>query len=332
MLPIANDRDWVFPALVFVAIQYSIALALSVRLGFPHIPPLFGYFVIGLLVTVAGGVILMLRSMWRLIVAGEQRPAAALLAQLRAGRSRIFIAVIGIQLVVLQIGSLTWLKSMMPLVMPFWADPMLANLDHAIFGTDPWRLLMWLRPVEPLIDYVYALWFPIKSLVMAAILVSPPSFRKSRAALAYFLTIGIFGVLGQFAFSSAGPLFYEIAGFGHRFADLPLTPVVQSARTYLWNNYLTGGDGIASGISAMPSIHVALALWIVFSLRSVFPRLAVLGWTFFAFIAVGSVYLGWHYAVDGIAGALAALVSWKLAGFLLERRHASTPPVVAARA
>jgi membrane-associated phospholipid phosphatase len=329
---VARDGDWVFPAFIFVAFQYGVALLLSIRLGFPHIPPLLGYFVIGMLLTVAGGVILMLRSMWRLMIAGERRPAVALLAQFRANGSRILVAILGIQLVVLQIGSLTWLKSMMPLVVPFWADPMLADLDHAIFGTDPWRLLMWLRPIGPLVDYVYALWFPIKSLVMAAILVSPPSFRKSRAALAYFLTIGIFGVLGQFAFSSAGPLFYEIAGFGHRFADLPLTPVVQSARAYLWNNYLTGGDGIASGISAMPSIHVALALWIVFSLRSVFPRLAVLGWTFFAFIAVGSVYLGWHYAVDGMAGALAALVSWKIAGSLLERRGASAPSVAAASA
>ena len=317
---VARDSDWVFPALIFVSFQYAVALFLSVRLGFPHVPPLFGYFIIGMLVTVAGAVILMLRSMWYLMLDGQRRPAVALLSQFRANRARILVGILGIQLVVLQVGSLTWLKSMMPLVVPFWADPMLADLDHAIFGTDPWKLLLWLKPAEPLIDYVYALWFPIKSLVMAGILISPPSFRKSRAVLAYFFTIGIFGVLGQYAFSSAGPLFYEIAGFGNRFADLPLTPVVQTARSYLWNNYVTGGDGIGAGISAMPSIHVALAAWIALSLRSVYPRVAILGWTFFAFIMVGSVYLGWHYAVDGIAGTLAALVSWKLAGVVIERR------------
>ena len=324
-----RDSDWVIPALVFVAFQYPLAFALSMRLGFPHVPPIFGYFVIGLVVTVAGGVILMLRSMWHLVRAGEQHPAAVLLAQLRANRSRILVGMLGIQLVVLQVGSLTWLKSMMPLVVPFWADPMLADLDQAIFGTDPWRLLMWMKPAEPLIDYVYALWFPAKSLVMFSILVSPPGFRKSRAALAYFFTIGLFGVIGQYAFSSAGPLFYEIAGFGSRFADMPLTPVVQSARAYLWNVYLTGGDNIGAGISAMPSIHVALAAWIAFSVRSVFPRLAILGWTFFGFILVGSVYLGWHYAVDGIAGTLAAVVSWKLAEVVV-RARARTEPMPAA--
>jgi membrane-associated phospholipid phosphatase len=324
-----RDSDWVLPALVFVAFQYAVALTLSARLGFPHVPPLFGYFLVGMVVTVAGGVFLMLRSMWHLMAAGEQRPASALLTQLAANKSRILIGILGIQLVVLQIGSLTWLKSMMPLVVPFWADPMLADLDKAIFGTDPWRLLLWLKPAEPLIDHVYALWFPAKSLVMAAILISPPGFRKSRAALAYFFTVGLFGVLGQYAFSSAGPLFYEMAGFGTRFADMPLTPVVQTARAYLWNTYLTGGEAIGSGISAMPSVHVALAAWIALSLRSVFPRMAILGWTFFGFIMVGSVYLGWHYAVDGIAGTLAAAVSWKLAGIVVKgRARAGQGPVV----
>jgi hypothetical protein len=311
------DEDWVIPAVVFVGSQYAIALTLSAALGFPHIPPLLGYVTIGALVTVAGGVWLLLRTLWRLYRAGIDHPAREIATLVRRNQGRLAIGILGIQLVVLQMGSLTWLKTLMPLLVPFWADPYLANLDASIFGSDPWRLLTpALDPIGPFIDAVYAAWFPVKSFVVAALLISLPSFNKSRAALAYFFTVGIFGVLGQYAVSSAGPLFYGMAGFGTRFADLEshLTPAVKVTRAYLWDSYVTGGDRIATGISAMPSIHVALAAWVALTLQSSFPRLAVLGWAFFTTILVGSVYLGWHYAADGIAGAGAALVAWGLAG------------------
>lgn len=34
-------------------------------------------------------------------------------------------------------------------------------------------------------------------------------------------------------------------------------------------------------------------------------------------IVFGSVYLGWHYAIDGIAGAAIALVAWNAAQIML---------------
>jgi hypothetical protein len=314
------DEDWVIPAAMFVGVQYAIALSLSVALGFPHIPPLLGYVTIGAMVTVCGGVWLLLRTLWRLYRSGIDHPAREIAALIASHQRRLAIAILGIQLVVLQMGSLTWLKTLMPLVVPFWADAYLANLDAVIFGTDPWRLLTpALDPIGPFIDAVYAAWFPIKSFVVAALLISLPSFSKSRAALAYFYTVGIFGVLGQYAFSSAGPLFYEMAGFGDRFADLEghLTPAVKATRAYLWQSYVTGGDRIGTGISAMPSIHVALATWVALTLRCASPRAAILGWAFLITILVGSVYLGWHYAVDGIAGVAAAAVSWALADWTI---------------
>ena len=311
------DEDWVIPAAMFVGVQYAIALSLSVALGFPHIPPLLGYVTIGAMVTVGGGVWLLLRTLWRLYRSGIDHPAREIAALIASHQRRLAIAILGIQLVVLQMGSLTWLKTLMPLVVPFWADAYLANLDAVIFGTDPWRLLTpALDPIGPFIDAVYAAWFPIKSFVVAALLISLPSFSKSRAALAYFYTVGIFGVLGQFALSSAGPLFYEMAGFGTRFADLEthLTPAVKAARAYLWQSYVTGGDKIGTGISAMPSMHVALAAWVALTLGSAFPRAAPFGWAFLGTILVGSVYLGWHYASDGVAGVAAAFAAWMLAG------------------
>jgi hypothetical protein len=36
-------------------------------------------------------------------------------------------------------------------------------------------------------------------------------------------------------------------------------------------------------------------------------------------ILVGSVHLGWHYAVDGYAGIAGALILWWIAGAALRR-------------
>lgn len=315
------DEDWVFPATLFVAVQYVLALGLSAALGFPATPPIVGYLAVGSVVILAGAIVMLGRAIWSLTNAGEPHPIPALANKFRKNRRELFIAALGIQLVVLQVGSLTWLKSMMPLVVPFWADPMLADLDQALFGTDPWKLLVPLDPIAPAIDTVYAMWFPIKSYVMAALLISLPSYRKSRAILSYFYTIGLFGVLGQFALSSAGPLFYDLAGFGSRFADLEphLAPLVKVGRAYLWASYTEGSETFGSGISAMPSIHVALAAWVGIVAQTTYRPLAFLGWTFYAFILVGSVYLGWHYAIDGIAGTIAALVAWRLSEMTLRK-------------
>jgi membrane-associated phospholipid phosphatase len=230
------------------------------------------------------------------------------------------LMVYGCILVGQQFATLTWLKSMLPLAVPFWADPYLASFDRMLFlGNDPWRLLHPLPKVaEELVDAVYLSWFPIKAYTLVALLALPPNRIKSRALMAYFLTIGLFGVLGQYALSSAGPIFYGKLGLGNEFDDLHMTAAVLTERDYLWSVYLNRHVSFGAGISAMPSVHVALSCWLALTLRSIWPRLAVVGWSFFATIVFGSIYLGWHYAADGIAGTACALAAWKLSKLALE--------------
>ena len=42
-------------------------------------------------------------------------------------------------------------------------------------------------------------------------------------------------------------------------------------------------------------------------------------WTFAAAMLLGSVVLGWHYAVDGYAGIVMSVLVWKTVGFGLPR-------------
>ena len=69
----------------------------------------------------------------------------------------------------------------------------------------------------------------------------------------------------------------------------------------------------------MPSMHVATSVLLaLFGWRH--SRQAGIALTVYAaLIMVGSVHLGWHYALDGYVGGLGALVVWWLVGRLLGR-------------
>ena len=116
-------------------------------------------------------------------------------------------------------------------------------------------------------------------------------------------------------------------GPAYFFEDLPqrlwaIFPAAAQGQAALYANYtavkgLAGGEETLIvphfGIAAMPSLHVGVQLFLYFwsvyaksRLRPVFLAMALL--TF-----VGSVATGWHYVVDGLAGALVAAVAFCLA-------------------
>jgi hypothetical protein len=58
-------------------------------------------------------------------------------------------------------------------------------------------------------------------------------------------------------------------------------------------------------------MHVTLTCWLALVLNK--TRFAALGWTYLGLIWIGSILLGWHWGLGGIAGGLGMLVLWKLA-------------------
>ena len=75
-------------------------------------------------------------------------------------------------------------------------------------------------------------------------------------------------------------------------------------------SFASGRPGFVAGISAMPSLHVAISLWIWLAARSLSPRLAPLALAYFALVWLASVQLGWHYVADGLVGALGMGAIW----------------------
>lgn len=313
--PKIGDRQWIVPAAILVFCQYFAALSLSRAIGFGGRPPILSYVTICFLLSLAAGIVILLAKVWRLWREKEERPIA------RLGRETDFGAVacyfIGFQLVALQIGALTWLKQMLPWAIPFWADPALASFDRAIFGSDAWRLVP--EALVPALDRIYMTWIPSKTIPLIAILCLRPSMTKAHAMLAYFFILGLMGVSGQYLLSSGGPVFYDRLVGGNEFADLIArinshAPIASGTSNYLWNAYIFHAQRLGTGISAMPSIHVATTTWIALSLSAFIPKLRWVAWTYWLAIFVSSFALGWHYFSDSVVGTAGAVICWIVAG------------------
>lgn len=223
------------------------------------------------------------------------------------------------------------LKFAIPAEIPFWLDTPLAQAERFAFGVDPWllfdRVLGW--ATVP-IDRLYGTWLPVQSLVLFTLMLEPPSPAKSRALVAYSLAWFVLGVAAAALFSSAGPIFYDRLFGGREFALLGDTLRSRGAwiaiaeSDTMWSAMTNDRPGLVAGISAMPSLHVAITFWIFLAARTMTPRLAWVALVYFAFIWLASVQLGWHYFSDGLFGALGMLGIWWIVG-AFERRWGTMP-------
>lgn len=277
-------------------------------------------------------ILLFWRFGWMIVKVRPRRPIAWFATDLREillDRDRIFTGIFAFLAMCLFAGSFTVCKDLIPLINPFSWDPTFAWLDRALHGgTDPWHLLFHLTgtpAITTAINAAYHLW-----LMLAYFLIFVACFNVSRHdkhrhyLVADVLCWVIGGNILATLFSSVGPVYYEAFGYGADFVPLmdtlrafnEVSPVwALDLQVMLLDGYMN--DGPVRGISAMPSMHVASTVTMTlyaFSVSRVF------GWImtgFAALILVGSVQLGWHYAIDGYFSIALSLACWALARRLL---------------
>jgi hypothetical protein len=258
----------------------------------------------------------------RLLISGEADPTGKVIAKARSFVEPQLLVdkVLPILLVFSFLGAFTQMKALIPVVHPFSWDIRLSEADRLIFGTDPWRLTH--AVISPfatkIIDAIYLTWFPIFTTVIVYHSVFAAPDKKRRFFLTFYGTWIILGVFAATFFSSAGPCFLNLIGSAasqHYIGLCPTDAASQNVMDYLANTYVTGKLGLGTGISAMPSLHVAVAFMYFLVAQKLVTK--ALSACYALLIFIGSVHLGWHYAVDGLAGALGAL-----AIYLMTRRRA----------
>ena len=243
---------------------------------------------------------------------------------------RIISAVPILLLLTIFFSSFTSAKNLIPIMNPFYLDPALADFEKWLhFGKQPWE---WLQPVVGValvtsaISFTYKTWFIAKfsTCFWLAFSLERPQLR-AQFFISFVLCWIFIGTIMATLLSSAGPVY-----FGGIYPDLPnpfaslvqylreadhLYPVFDlTAIDYLWDSYVERKTRLFSGISAMPSMHVSLACLFALLGRRVNRTLGVLLFVYFVLILIGSVHLGWHYAVDGYAAVIMTCSIWWLSG------------------
>ncbi len=271
-----------------------------------------------------------------LIIRGVLLFPRAPLAGLVDGARRLRFKHFGMMALIIGfLSAFTTFKLSIPSVAPFFADPYIAAFDLWLHGDDPWKYARMLPAGTSIImDFIYSkLWFGVAlcSLIHAALLRPAPEFK--RLIMATLLTYIVLGVILATAFSSVGPIFYDRFYAEPRFAEFtamlaadPYATQQKFYMEYLYSAATTNTALIGSGISAMPSIHVGVAVTVAWYMTSQGRLSMIAGWTFAGTILFGSVYTGWHYAADGYLSAIAATLFWWIAsrrytlGLMLWRR------------
>jgi hypothetical protein len=125
-------------------------------------------------------------------------------------------------------------------------------------------------------------------------------------------------------FMSAGPTYFdEVTGDLIRFKPLSDHLAAHSGaflsafdiQNGLWLIHERGMAELGSGISAFPSMHIAMAtLWVIVGFHAG-RRFGIAALLFLAAIEICAVALGWHYAVDGYASIVLALLIWAAVGW-----------------
>lgn len=327
------ERAWLIPSACLTALLGLGALILMPVAGYTEIPPYFSRFLGWLNYMAAGGILLLLVQMVKLRKAGEKHPIEALKAKFLANRTTTLAALAGAMLAGIDMLLFMWIKPEVTAISPFRADRLFADLDHAIFGTDPWRFFEGLD----LTFHAWAYSFYWAVAIMATLVwlfAQRPSAERSASLLSYFAVWSLFGPIGQFLGSAAGPIFYRRVGLGDRFVGLEanIPDVTEKLSSYLWKMHINGELGVGAGISAMPSLHIATVTWIFLVFLGQRSKLAPLAAVFGFYIFALSVALGWHYAVDGIAGALGAVATHAICRAYLRRRGEGLRPATLATA
>ena len=224
--------------------------------------------------------------------------------------------------------AFTSFKTLIPVMIPYSYDPLFWKLDKWLhFGVDPWRLL---QPfigfffVSFVIGFVYKFWFFVKFMCLywMGFTVDKSSLR-AQFFIAYLISWIVNGTFFALIFSSGGPCFYALITGEAVDPYLPLFDYLRAAnehwpiwalqgQAFLWEIYQGQHSGMMAGISAMPSMHVSVALMLLFAGWHYGPLTKAFFIAFFMFTLIGSVHLGWHYAIDGYFSILTTWIIWRM--------------------
>jgi len=212
------------------------------------------------------------------------------------------------------------LKGFLPFVRPELHDGSLLHLEERVFGTDPsvlLRDLLGTGTAAHVLSVIYVSYLAFVPLSLGAALVWSSDVRRGLWYATALNLNWLLGVASYYLVPTLGPVYAT----PERYAGLPDT-----AAGALQMSLLEGRREVLSlgphstdalqSIAGFASLHVSVVVSAVLLIQIArAPRvLRVVAWAYLVLIALSTMYLGWHYAVDDVGGILIGLLSFWLAG------------------
>ncbi len=212
------------------------------------------------------------------------------------------------------------LKSFLPLVMGTDKyDRSLHLVDRMLmFGHEPAVLLhdvLGTGISAYVLSYVYLWFLPLVPLALTAWLIWSRNITygywfATSQSIAWSL-----GTLSYYMLPTVGPGLQYV----QIYTDLPDTPT-KDLMDALWNqrqDVITEGlEGAVQSVAGFASLHCAItllvALMVQFTLRNRIVKIAF--WVNFGLTILATIYFGWHYIADDIAGIAIALIAFYVGG------------------
>jgi len=276
------------------------------------------------------------RSLWR----ARTRPAsigteAKILLKEHWTPERIAVVAIGITAFYVTYVSYRNLKNGLLIYHGKTQDSMLHDLDRFLFfGHEPAVVLhnvLGEGLAAHVLAFVYLLFLPLAPLSIVVWLVWSRNVTYGYWYVTANCLCWTFGTISYYLIPSLGPNFAYV----WLYQDLDHTGVTDLLNG-LWNGrqnlaYNPFADGVQS-VAGFASLHCAIILCMAlvaqFTVRHAILRWAL--WVFFVLTFISTIYFGWHYIADSVAGSLIAIVSVYLGGLAtgqkFERHGKSSHP------
>lgn len=261
------------------------------------------YFFFAMLVPVFGGIALVGALVLKYLGRLESRDANPFTKEYLKSFLRIFIT--------LFVGFYAYshLKVLIPLVNGENYDGLFANLDTLLFfGVSPTLLMLKIKdPYFIKLMYLsYASFYPAFCLSIGVSFLQK-NLTALRKLVMGILVIYIMGIFLYYLFPSWGPLFFT----PELFSDIP----------NIWQNILWKGHLAVQispqnfettqflGVAAFPSLHGAHFLFLMLVAWRYHRPLFYIYIPWGILLYISTIYMGWHYVVDLIAGVFMAFLA-----------------------
>lgn len=220
---------------------------------------------------------------------------------------RLLLAVVGFMSFAFTYLAYRNLKSFVQLINYKSYDQELLALDRWMaFGTDPARItheLLGTGLMAHTLSWIYLIYIPLVAITVSAALAFTERMREAYVFVATYMWCWILGTASYYAIPTLGPF----ATRERLFERLPYTNVerVQGVlKRHRYDLYADNiGQDVVGGIAGFASLHVGVVVAVVMLMR--YYRQTLLMWAAIAFLIptmIATIYFGWHFIIDDIAG------------------------------